>query len=161
MPIGLGILAAFGARGLTASLGVLLVAYASWSLMKPASLRLRPAPPSRRRSFLVGAAGGIVGGFSAFPGSALVVWNGIAGVGKQEGRALTQPFILWMQVVGLALLLATRPELFDLTFWTVLLTTAPLALIGNLLGVAIYRRTGDVGYRTVTLVALGLSGLGL
>lgn len=161
MPIGLAILAAFGARDLTASLGVLLVAYATWSLMKPATLRLRPSAPSRRRSFLVGAAGGIVGGFSAFPGSALVVWNGLVGLGKEEGRALTQPFILWMQAVGLGLLLATRPQLFDHIFWSVLLATAPVALLGNLLGVAIYRRTGDVGYRTITLLALGVSGLGL
>jgi len=161
MPIGLAILAAFGARDLTASLGLLLVAYATWSLLKPATLRLGNRKPSLRRSFLVGAAGGIVGGFSAFPGSALVVWNGLMGIGKEEGRALTQPFILWMQTVGLLLLLVTRPQLFSHAFWTVLLSAAPAALLGNLLGVAIYRRTGDVGYRSVTLVALGISGLGL
>ena len=33
--------------------------------------------------------------------------------------------------------------------------------MGNALGVAIYRKTGDVGYRRITFAALGLSGCGL
>jgi hypothetical protein len=39
--------------------------------------------------------------------------------------------------------------------------SAPIALACNQAGVAIYRRTGDVGYRTITLLALGASGMGL
>lgn len=161
MPVGLTILYAFGPRDLTVSLGLLLMAYSTWSLLKPATLRLKSSAPSLKRSFLVGAVGGVVGGFSAFPGSALVVWNGLVGVNKEESRALTQTFILWMQFVGLTLLAAARPHLFDRPFWMIFLPALPLALLGNALGIAIYRRTGDVGYRNITLVALGVSGLGL
>jgi uncharacterized membrane protein YfcA len=161
MPVGLTILYAFGPRHLTVSLGLLLLAYSTWSLLKPATLRLKNRAPSAKRSLLVGAVGGIVGGFSAFPGSALVVWNGLVGVSKEEGRALTQSYILWMQFIGLMLLAVARPQLFDRLFWMIFLPALPLALLGNALGIAIYRRTGDVGYRTITLVALGISGLGL
>jgi uncharacterized protein len=161
MPVGLAILATFGARELSVSLGVLLIAYSIWSLAKPAGLPLEAGPPSARRSFLVGAAGGVVGGFSAFPGSAIVVWNGLRCVGKEEGRALTQPFILWMQIVGLVLLLTTRPQLFGASFWTLFTAALPATLLGNSVGVVIYRRTGDVGYRSITFAALGVSGLGL
>jgi hypothetical protein len=161
MPVGLTILYAFGARELTVSLGLLLVAYSTWSLFKPATLQLKSTAPSLKRSFLVGAVGGIVGGFSAFPGSALVVWNGLVGRSKAEGRALTQPFILGMQLVGLALLAVARPELFNRAFWVTFLPSMPIALLGNAFGIAIYRRTGDVGYRNITLIALGISGLGL
>lgn len=161
MPIGLAILGTFDARRLTTGLGLLLIAYAAWSLFKPATLRLDDRAPSLRRSFLVGAAGGVVGGFSAFPGSALVVWNGLVGASKERGRALTQPFILWTQIVGLAMSLATRPQLFGRPFWQLFFAALPAALLGNRLGVAIYRRTGDVGYRRITFVALGVSGLGL
>ena len=161
MPVGVAILAAVGARELTVALGLLLMGYSAWSLFKPSDLRLCDSAPLRWRSFLVGAAGGVVGGFSAFPGSALVVWNGLSGVGKEKGRALTQPFILWMQLVGLALLVATRARMFDAAFWAIFAAALPAALLGNALGVAIYRKTGDVGYRRITFVALGLSGCGL
>ncbi len=161
MPLGLAILAAFGPRALTLTLGALIVAYSAWSLLKPATLRLAKRPSGPKSSLLVGAVGGVVGGFSAFPGSALVVWNGLVGRSKEENRALTQPFILWMQVVGLVLLATTRPHMFDHAFWGLFLSALPLALLGNAAGIAIYRRTGDIGYRRVTLVALGISGLGL
>ena len=66
-----------------------------------------------------------------------------------------------MQVVGLALLLARDPALFGGGFWGIFLVAAPVALLGNRLGIAIYRRTGDIGYRRITLAALGTAGLGL
>jgi len=161
MPIGLAILAAFGARQLVLGLGVLLMGYSAWSLFKPVTLRLENRVPRPWRSFLVGAVGGVIGGFSAFPGAALVVWNGLVGMSKEEGRALTQPFILCMQCVGLSLLLATRPQLFGRPFWVLFIAALPAALLGNRIGVAIYRKTGDVGYRRITLAALGVSGAGL
>jgi hypothetical protein len=161
VPVGLAILSALGARELTMALGLLLMAYSAWSLRAGDQHSLRNRVPAHWRSFCVGAIGGVIGGFSAFPGSALVVWNGLRGAGKEEGRALTQPFILWMQVVGVALFVATRPRLFDASFWSILTLALPAALLGNALGVAIYRATGDRGYRRITLAALGLSGAGL
>ncbi|MCE4555424.1 TSUP family transporter [Pelomonas cellulosilytica] len=161
LPVGLHILGAAGAPALTTGLGLLLIAYAGWSLARPAARPPMAGEPSLLRPFLVGAAGGVVGGFSAFPGSAVVVWHSLRGTGKQQGRALTQPYILWMQLVGLALLAATQPQLFGHPFQMVFVAAAPLTLLGNLLGVAIYRRTGDVGYRQLTLLALGLAGVGL
>jgi len=161
MPAGLAVLASLPSARLTIGLGALLVAYAAWSLCAPARLRLRAVAPNATRSFAIGALGGLVGGFSAFPGSALVVWAGLAGLGKERSRALTQPFILWMQLLGLVLMLATRPGPFDRGFWFVFVLVLPAALLGNRLGIAIYRRTGDLGYRRVTHAALGLAGFGL
>lgn len=161
MPGGLAILSLLGARELTVTLGVLLIGYSGWSLLNAGGKRVDAKEVSRWDSFLVGAAGGIVGGFSAFPGAALVVWNGLRGIGKTQGRALTQPYILWMQVVGISLFVVTRPRLFDASFWEVFALALPMALLGNALGVAIYRRTGDRGYRRITLAALGLTGGGL
>jgi hypothetical protein len=37
----------------------------------------------------------------------------------------------------------------------------PTALLGNTIGVAIYRTAGDLGYQRITMAALGLSGYGL
>lgn len=161
LPIGLAILNSLDARPLMAGLGLLLMAYATWSLRTPTRAALAAPASSLRSAMLVGAAGGVVGGFAAFPGSALVVWNGIVGRTKEQSRALTQPYILCMQTVSLVLLVALRPELFDATFWTLFALALPGTLFGNQLGVAVYRRTGDRGYRRVTLIALGLAGAGL
>jgi uncharacterized membrane protein YfcA len=160
MPIGLALLSGLALQQLKVGLGVMLIGYATWSLLRAPTAR-RSAEPNAARSFFIGAAGGVVGGFSAFPGSALVVWNAISGVGKDQGRALTQAFILSMQIVGLCLLLARHPALFGSAFWVLFLAAAPVALLGNRIGLAIYRRTGDIGYRRITLAALGTAGFGL
>jgi uncharacterized membrane protein YfcA len=160
LPIGLTLLSGLALGQLKGTLSVVLIGYAAWSLLR-APLARTIAKPNAIRSFLVGAAGGVVGGFSAFPGSAIVVWNVLSGVDKAQGRSLTQAFILAMQIVGLALLLARHPALFGGAFWALFLAAAPIALLGNRVGVAIYRRTGDAGYRRVTLAALGAAGIGL
>src|SRR4051812_35960057 len=145
MPLGLALLSGLASSELKAGLSVLLIGYATWSLLRAPAPRTRTrSEPNAARSFLVGAAGGVVGGFSAFPGAALVVWNAISGAGKEQGRALTQAFILSMQLVGLALLLAHRPALFGATFWQLFVAASPVAVFGNRIGIAIYRRTGDI-----------------
>jgi len=186
LPFGLALLSGLEIGELKAGLGGMLIGFATWSLVQapraaataptpttsmppaarspslpPTTAARRTPPPNAARSFIVGAAGGLVGGFSAFPGAALVVWNAIAGVGKEQGRALTQAFILAMQVVGLALLLARHSALFGAGFWALFITAAPLALVGNRIGIAIYKRSGSVAYRRVTLYALGAAGMGL
>ncbi len=161
LPVGLAILAHSNAAPLKAGVGLLLVVYAAWSLLMPAGRLVAAQVSGRRSAVLVGAAGGVFGGIAAFPGSALVIWNGIVGRSKTQSRAILQPFILVMQVVGLTLLWAIRPAVFGADFLAVFLFALPVALIGNAIGVAIFRRTGDLGYRRVTLVALGVTGIGL
>jgi uncharacterized protein len=161
LPVGLEILARAPTRGLVCALGILLVAYAMYNAFKPRSLRLAARETSLGGALAVGAVGGVVGGFSAFPGSALVVWNGLKNVPKEQGRALTQPFILVMQVIALAIVACARPSLFDARLALLLVPSLPLAWAGNRLGLEIYKRTSQVNYRVVTLAALGVSGLSL
>ncbi len=161
MPAGLGILLAVDANLLTGVFGALLVLYSLYSLFKPTQLQLRGANMGWRSSVLVGAVGGVVGGFTAFPGSAIVVWTGLKGATKEQARALTQPFVFFMQLLGLGSLLIARPETFNATFWAMLVAMLPLAIGGSFLGVAIYRQTSQINYRKITFAALGLSGAGL
>jgi len=161
LPVGLEILAHMPTRALVCALGLLLVAYSLYSAFKPRSLRLAARDTTLGGALAVGAIGGVVGGFSAFPGSALVVWNGLKNVPKEQGRALTQPFILVMQVVALSIVACARPAVFDERLAALLLPALPLAWAGNRLGIEIYRRTSQVDYRTVTLAALAVSGLSL
>lgn len=161
LPAGLAVLVGVGATSLVTGLGIFLVTYSAWSLFKPAHLRLQAPPSGPWPGVAIGALGGLVGGFSAFPGAVIVVWSGLIGLSKARTRALTAPFILGTQTVAFLSIGLLWPERLGLTFWALLLLGAPLVLLGNRYGVALYRRTGDLGYRHVTLAALGVSGMGL
>ena len=161
LPAGLAVLGGTSASKLVMGLGVFLIGYSAWSLLKPAHLRLRAAPSGPWAGLTVGALGGLIGGFSAFPGAVIVVWSGLIGLPKAHTRALTTQFILGMQVLALLSICLLWPERLGLTFWSLMVVGTPLVLLGNRYGVAMYRRTGDVGYRRITLAALGVSGMGL
>ena len=161
MPFGLMALAHLKVTQLLVALGLFLMAYAIYAFWSPKQGVLKHQAPKLWQATGVGAIGGLIGGFSAFPSAALVVWNGLRGCGKAESRALTQPYILFMQIIGLTLLCLHRPTTFTPDFWQIFLPAAPLALLGNRVGVGLYKRTGDKGYRQIALAALGLSGLGL
>lgn len=159
VPCGLWLLAHLPAGALVVLFGALLSAYAAFSWFRPAHWR---APPGGWRAHaLVGMAGGAVGGFTAFPGAAVVVWLNLTGAPKGAARATTQPYILAMQVVGLALLGVARPDAFGPDFLRLFALCLPVVLPCTLAGVAIYRRLSDHNFRQVTLMLLAVSGIGL
>jgi uncharacterized membrane protein YfcA len=129
-------------------------------MLKPQSLHAS-ARGGWLASSLVGMAGGVVGGFTAFPGAAVVLWSGLRHLPKRESRAIVQPYILGLQLVSLAMLAIQHPETFGRTYWTLLLISIPVVLPCTLLGVNLYRSLSDINFRRVTFMLLGTSGLGL
>jgi uncharacterized protein len=160
VPAGLGILQRLPTSTLVAVFGVLLVFYAAYSLLKPQTLRL-PNAGGWMLSCLVGAIGGVVGGFTAFPGAAVVVWSGLRRLPKRESRAIVQPYILALQLLALLLLAVAHPETFSRVYWSLLLLTLPIVLPCTLIGVYLYRFLSDANFRRVTFMLLGVSGAGL
>jgi uncharacterized membrane protein YfcA len=159
VPIGLALLHALPTRVFASGLGLFLIIYSVFVLLKPASLRItlfgwRPA-------VAVGVAGGIVGGFSAFPGSMPVVYLGLRDFSKAETRGITQPYILALQLVSLSILALTHSAIFDLQFWVLWGAALPAVLLGSLTGVALYRRMSEVNFRRAVLCLLIVSGLSL
>ena len=160
VPLGLAILHALPTATLMMTLGGLLVVYAAYSLLKPERLQVAYGS-SWRVSSLVGMVGGVIGGFTAFPGAAVVVWSGLRHLPKAESRAIVQPYIFTLQLVALALLAVERPETFGYKFWALLAIALPVVLPCTLLGVCLYRLLSDVSFRRVTFILLGISGMGL
>jgi uncharacterized protein len=160
VPVGLSILHTLPTPQLMATFGGFLVIYAAYSMLKPQSLQVAPtnAWPA---AALVGMAGGIIGGFTAFPGAAVVVWCGLRRLPKSESRAIVQPFILGLQIVSLALLAIQHPETFGRAYWVLLALTLPIILPCTLLGVNLYKSLSDINFRRLTFILLGISGLGL
>jgi hypothetical protein len=105
--------------------------------------------------------GGVLGGFTAFPGAAVVVWSGLRQLPKNESRSIVQPYILGLQLVSLALLAVEHPETFGPTYRALLVITVPIVLPCTLLGVTVYKSLSDLNFRRITFMLLGTSGLGL
>jgi hypothetical protein len=160
VPLGLMVLKDLPTSTLMAVFGGFLVLYAAYSLLKPVAERASVAG-GWLASSLVGAAGGVIGGFTAFPGAPVVVWSGLKRLPKHESRAIVQPYIFGLQVLAIALLAVQRPQTFGPTYWGLVAITVPVVLPFTLLGVRLYRTLSDVNFRRVTFLLLGVSGAGL
>lgn len=160
VPVGLAILHGLPTASLMAAFGAFLVLYAGYSMFKPDGLHVEGGG-QWPVSALVGLVGGVIGGFTAFPGAPVVVWSGLRRLHKNAARALVQPYILGMQLVSLALLAVQHPETFGRPFWGLLAVTVPVVLPCTLLGVALYRSLSDINFRRIAFLLLGTSGCGL
>jgi uncharacterized membrane protein YfcA len=161
VPLGLSILHGLPASQLMAIFGAFLVIYAAYSLLKPDGVRVPASNDGWVVPSLVGAAGGVIGGFTAFPGAAVVVWSGLRRLPKSESRSIVQPYILGLQLLSLGMLAIQQPETFDGTYWRLLTLMLPVVLPGTLLGVSLYKSLSDINFRRITLMLLGTSGVGL
>jgi uncharacterized protein len=160
VPIGIWLLFHLPAARLMAIFGLLLTVYSIYSLAKPASLKLR-GYDSHWWGTGVGFLGGVVGGFTAFPGAAVVVWTGLRGLAKAQHRAIVQPYIILSQIYSLVLVALLHPAYLNTRFWLLLVLSLPVVVPGTLTGLAIYRRTSDVNFRRISFVLLGISGVSL
>lgn len=160
VPIGLAILHSMPTSTLMMIFGAFLVLYAAYSMLKAEGLRISSKGGWFSAS-VVGMVGGVIGGFTAFPGAAVVVWTGLRRLPKVEARAIVQPYILGLQVLALVMLAINNPETFNQTFWTLLVITTPFVLPGTLLGVKLYKSLSDINFRRITFILLGTSGFGL
>jgi hypothetical protein len=160
VPVGLSILHSLPTGALMLIFGSFLVGYAAYSILKPEGLHIKEKEPTAL-SAGIGFAGGVIGGFTAFPGAPVVVWTGLRRLPKHESRSIVQPYILGMQIVSLTMLAFQHPETFSPKFWMLLAVTVPVVLPGTLMGVNLYRGISDINFRKVTFFLLGASGLGL
>ncbi len=160
VPLGIWLLNHLPAAKLMFAFGLFLVIYSVFSLFKPSNLKMNSSFGASS-GMVVGFIGGTLGGFTAFPGAAVVVWTGLQDLSKQLTRSIVQPFILVLQVMSLATTAYAYPAVFGREFWILLAVTVPIVLPGTLGGVFLYRRISDINFRRVSFALLGISGSGL
>ena len=159
VPFGLWLLQSLPTQRFAGGLGLFLITYSMLVLLKPDSLRIRLS--GWKPAVAVGAAGGIVGGFSAFPGSLPVIYLGLRGLSKADARNITQPYILALQLISLSILALTHHAIFNMQFWLLWMLTLPAVLLGTSTGVTLYRRMSEVNFRRAVLILLMVSGISL
>ena len=160
VPIGIWLLSHLPAAQLMTVFGTLLVVYAVYSMFKPSSFKVRGFDGTASGA-VVGLLGGVVGGFTAFPGAAVVVWTGLRGLPKARHRAIVQPYIIMSQIYSLGLVAWLHPSYLSARYWLLLALTFPAVVPGTLSGLAIYKRMSDLNFKRVTYLLLGVSGMAL
>jgi uncharacterized membrane protein YfcA len=154
VPVGIVLLAHLDPAYLRRAVGVLLVAYSLYGMIQP---KLAPLPASRPADCAIGFVNGILGGLTGLAGPILVIWCQLTGVPRDAQRAIFQPVILAafvLTAIGLG---------FERAITTDLLVLFALGLVpvaaGIWLGVHLYGRLDEAGFRRVILLLLLLSGL--
>src|SRR5260370_33601070 len=119
VPVGVWLLKNLPGPRIVMVLGTLIVLYSGYSLFKPSGLKIHGFGGAAS-GLIVGALGGAIGGFTAFPGLPVVVWTGLRGLPKAPNRAIVQSFILTLQILSLITNGVQHPGNFGKPFWVVL-----------------------------------------
>ena len=157
LPVGVWVLLHVEHSHYVEALGAFLLVYGAYMLIrKPVVLPRTPWA----LDFAAGVMGGIVGGAAAFPGAFVTIWSGLKGWDKSRQRALTQPFILIMQIAALAIITLSRGTGAQLVgFDEANLLFIPASLLGTAVGLLLYRRLSDRQFAGSVNVLLVISGL--
>jgi uncharacterized membrane protein YfcA len=157
LPVGVWLLMHVDRALYTAVLGVFLLAYGAWMLLRR-QMTVRRQHPAL--DVAIGFIGGITGGAAGFPGAAVTIWCGFKGWDKTRQRALFQPFILLMQVAALVMINMVRPgEAHGFGFAAGDLMCIPASLLGTAVGLTFFRGLSDSQFTRAVNVLMIVSGL--
>lgn len=157
VPAGVSILGSANPAYVRAGVGVFLVLYSLYALLRPS------LPPVTKggaaADAAVGFANGVLGGITGLAGILVVIWGGLRGWPKDQQRAVFQPvgvsifamIAFWLGVKGAVSADTVRLFLFGL----------PALLAGTWLGIRLYGRLDEAAFRNVVLVLLLVSGVAL
>lgn len=154
VPIGAALLSRVDAATFKLGVGLFLVAYATYAL-----LRRRPlcsAWGGRLADVAVGLGGGLLGGLAGFSGVLAVVWSDVRGYTREQGRSLVQSFNV--SILLLAVAWHAGSGLLTREVGEASLAALPGTIIGAWLGAKAYRRAGDRGFRQAVLLLLLVCG---
>lgn len=152
--LGVWLLAHLDPALLRRAVGVLLVLYSLYGMLAPT---LAPVRATRPADAAVGFVNGVLGGLTGLAGPIIVIWCQLTVASRDGQRAIFHPVILAafvMTVAGLGLEGGITADVLTLF----LLGLVPVAA-GIWLGVHLYGRLDEAGFRRVILILLLLSGI--
>ena len=163
IPGGLWLLYHLDAAALCELVGAIIVGYSTWALfagpkqVAPERVATLSAIPARTATAVLG---GLIGGFTAAPGTVVAMWANIVGLGKERQRAIVQPFIAGTQLLALVDQMRAPGGVKP----AVLIFAAALCVVvvpANLLGVRLFRHIGDTAFKKAVLALLLGMGIAL
>src|SRR6266852_1125192 len=154
VPIGAMLLAHINPAHLRTGVGLVLLLYSIYYLARPA---LKPVQGGVPADIVIGFLNGLLGGLTGLVGIVVVIWCQLRGWPKDVQRAVFQPVIITtsaMTAVWLGASGAVTAETVKL-----FLLGLPMLLAGTWVGMRLYGRLDEAGFRRVVLVLLLLSGI--
>ncbi len=157
VPAGAAILGWANPAYMRAAVGVLLILYSAYGLVRPTMQPILAGGAPADAG--VGLLNGILGGATGLAGIIVTVWCGLRGWPKDVQRAVFQPIgvaifamsALWLGVGGAVN--AETMRLFAIGL--------PVLLAGTWLGLKLYGRIDEAGFRKLVLTLLLASGIAL
>ena len=156
VPLGAWLLTRINADHVRVGVGVLLIVYSSYFLIRP---NVHPRHAGFVVETIVGFVNGILGGMTGLAGPIITMWCNLRGFPKDTQRAIYQPVITVSFILtGVSLAIAGQftGEVVRLYLYGLL----PMAA-GLWFGVHLYGRLNENTFRKVILVLLLLSGAAL
>lgn len=155
LPLGVWSLSFLDADWAKAGLGLFLVLYCGYGLLVAAPPRVTGG--GRAADGAVGLAGGFLGGLAGLSGPLPTLWTGLRGWPKDEQRGVFQPFNL--VILALAAAGHGLEGRFGVVDPLIAVGALVVAGVGAFVGIQVYRRVTDIGFRRVVLVLLLIAGL--
>lgn len=154
VPIGAMLLAYIDRDILRTGVGILLVLYSTYFLLRPTVHTVRAGVPT---DAAIGVLNGILGGLTGLAGPIITIWCQLRGWPKDVQRAIFQPVIVAAFVLtaaSLAIAGAVTVELIK-----IFLLGLPALGAGLWLGLKLYGHLDEAAFRRLILILLLVSGL--
>lgn len=155
IPLGIEFLRLTPAATMRIVIGILLVAFSLYNLLKPALRQVTGDRPLADGA--IGVVSGLVGGATGLAGLVPAIWATLRGWPKDEQRAVFQPVGLAL-FAGMLVFLGGTGTLEGPTV-RLFLIGLPGVVAGLWLGLRLFGRLDDAAFRKVVLIVLLLAGI--
>jgi uncharacterized membrane protein YfcA len=157
VPVGVAILAWANPDYMRAGVGALLIAYSLYGLARPSMQPILSGGAPADAG--VGLLNGVLCGATGLAGIIVTIWCGLRGWSKDVQRTVFQPTgvaifamsAVWLGVSGTV----------DAALVRLFVIGLPILLAGTWLGLRLYGRVSEAGFRKIVLALLLVSGVAL
>ncbi len=157
VPLGLLLLDVIDASTLRLGIAFFLILYGGYFGFRAALPAFQKPTPVI--DVIVGFLGGVLGGTAGVSGALPSMWVSLRPWTKAEARAVMQPLNVTILSTTVALL-AWRGA-YDSTALTALAITVPTGLVAAQVGIMVFRRLSDTGFRRLLILLTLAMGVGI
>ena len=154
VPVGVALLTAVSPAVVRIGVGVLLIAYASYNLLKP---KIKPFDSNPVTDTGIGILNGMLGGLTGLGGVVITIWTQMRDWPKDVQRTVFQPVI--MATMSITAVTYAINGAYTLESIKLFFIGLPVLAGGLWVGFKLYGRLDDAAFRKVILWLLLLSGV--